>query len=241
MIANLSRALIAASAAAALLLAACSPTPGAAGDAAPAAVSPSTTGAYLGDVTMGKLDAPVKIVEYASTTCPHCRDFWKQEFARLKAAYIDTGKANYTLKDFPTPPVAVAVAGVAIARCAGKDKYYDVIDDLFTNQFDIMTASQNGDAVPELMKVALRHGLDANKAMACINDKSVTEFVAATVKASPNVHSTPTILINGKAVALHTFEGVGKAIDEALGAPAAATTAAAPAAASATTSTDAKP
>ena len=53
----------------------------------------------LQDVILGDPNAPVKIVEYGSLACPHCRDFWMQQMPKLKPAYIDTGKANYTFRD----------------------------------------------------------------------------------------------------------------------------------------------
>ncbi|MCX7286398.1 MAG: thioredoxin domain-containing protein, partial [Rhodobacterales bacterium] len=43
-------------------------TPALAQEAAPVAEGP-------GDFSLGSPDAPVKIVEYASYTCPHCADF----------------------------------------------------------------------------------------------------------------------------------------------------------------------
>jgi protein-disulfide isomerase len=78
---------------------------------------------FVEDVVMGDPNAKVEIVEYASLTCSHCRDFWMQGFQPLKAQYIDTGKVKYILRDFPTQPVELATAGVAIARCKGEDKY----------------------------------------------------------------------------------------------------------------------
>ncbi|MDP3738429.1 MAG: thioredoxin domain-containing protein, partial [Hyphomonadaceae bacterium] len=65
-------------AAAALLFAACGDQTQTAADGfKPVPVTP-----VLGDVPMGQASAPVTIEEYASYTCSHCRDFWKQEFPR---------------------------------------------------------------------------------------------------------------------------------------------------------------
>ena len=41
---------------------------------------------WLGHTVLGKTDAPVEIVEYASTTCSHCQAFHQQEFPKLKSA-----------------------------------------------------------------------------------------------------------------------------------------------------------
>jgi len=39
----------------------------------------------LPDMVLGKADAPITIVEYASMTCPHCANFDKTTFPGLKA------------------------------------------------------------------------------------------------------------------------------------------------------------
>src|SRR5262245_41461876 len=45
-----------------------------------------------GGFRMGNPDAAIKLVEYASLTCPHCRDFTKAAAEPLKANYVRTGK-----------------------------------------------------------------------------------------------------------------------------------------------------
>jgi protein-disulfide isomerase len=55
----------------------------------------------LPERTLGKADAPVTVVEYASLTCPHCRAFHAQSFDQIKKQYIDTGKVRWILREFP--------------------------------------------------------------------------------------------------------------------------------------------
>src|SRR6187402_3053239 len=62
----------------------------------------------LPDKQLGKDDAKVTIVEYASMTCPHCAHFNDTTFPELKTKYIDTGKARYILREFPFDPSAEA-------------------------------------------------------------------------------------------------------------------------------------
>src|SRR5262249_50923061 len=71
------------------------------------------------DMTIGSASAPAKLIEYASVTCPHCREFHATVWDQLKTNYIDTGKVQFTFREFPTPPPQVAVAGFQIARCGG--------------------------------------------------------------------------------------------------------------------------
>ena len=132
---NLSRRLlmVAAAAGAALTLASCNKAGGGAAASADA-------------MTMGDPKAPVHMEEYASTTCSHCGRFALDVFPAFKAKYIDTGKVKYTFHEFLTPPEAIAAAGFLTARCAGKDKYFSVIDALFHSQEEMYrTGDARGD------------------------------------------------------------------------------------------------
>src|SRR5207302_2037359 len=86
----------------------------------------------LGDNALGSSDAPVTIVEYASMTCPHCAHFHETTFPEMKKKYIDTGKVRFIFREFPLD--ALAAAGSMLARCSGKDKYFPMIETLFSQQ-----------------------------------------------------------------------------------------------------------
>ena len=186
---NFSRRLlmVAAVAGAALTLASCNQG-GGAGGASPDAM------------TMGKADAPVHMEEYASTTCSHCGRFAVDVFPAFKAKYIDTGKVKYTFHEFLTPPEAIAAAGFLTARCAGKDKYFSVIDALFHSQEEMF---RTGDARGTLLKVAQSAGMTEAQFNTCVSDeKAATALNARVEKAikSANISSTPTFIFNGKKV-----------------------------------------
>src|SRR3977135_4590333 len=85
----------------------------------------------LPDLALGKEDAPVTIIEYASMTCPHCAAFHKAVYPTLKTKYIDTGKVRFIFREFPLDEVAVAAS--MLARCAGGDKAMALIDVLFNS------------------------------------------------------------------------------------------------------------
>ena len=74
----------------------------------------------LPDLVLGKADAPVTIIEYASMTCPHCANFHKTTYPALKTKYIDTGKVRFIFREFPLDDLAVAAS--MLARCAGGEK-----------------------------------------------------------------------------------------------------------------------
>jgi protein-disulfide isomerase len=70
----------------------------------------------LGDMSMGKADAPITMIEYASATCSHCADFKVKTFPQVKEKYIDTGKVRFIFREFPFDPVAAGA--FMLARCA---------------------------------------------------------------------------------------------------------------------------
>ncbi len=75
----------------------------------------------LPEMAFGSPAAPVTIVQYASLTCPHCRNFHMTVFPDLKRTYIDTGKVRYILREFPIGKTS-GMATIAL-RCAPLDKY----------------------------------------------------------------------------------------------------------------------
>ncbi len=89
----------------------------------------------LPDMSLGSQDAPNVIVEYASMTCPHCAQFDKVVFPELKTKYIDTGKARLIFREFPLDGLAARAS--MLARCAGPDRYFAMIDVMFQTQAEL--------------------------------------------------------------------------------------------------------
>ena len=152
------------------------------------------------DMTLGDPNAKVKMVEYASLTCSHCGKFNNEVFPEFKKKYIDTGKVHYTFKEFLTPPNEVAAAGFLTARCAGKDKYFNVTDAIFHAQQEMFTT---GDMRGVLLRIAQSAGLTEEQFNACITDeaalKALNERVEKAIKVD-KINATPTFVINGKKV-----------------------------------------
>ena len=89
------------------------------------------------DMSMGNPNAKVLVAEYASVACPHCAAFNNDVFPAFKAKYIDTGRVHYVLHEMLVggqAEVTMAAAGFLVARCAGKDKYFPVVDEIFRAQ-----------------------------------------------------------------------------------------------------------
>lgn len=86
----------------------------------------------LPEMALGRPDAPLTIVQYASMTCPHCRHFHAKTYPLLKKEFIDTGKVRYILREFPIGKQS-GQATIAL-RCAPPDKYFALYGKLMEQQ-----------------------------------------------------------------------------------------------------------
>jgi protein-disulfide isomerase len=154
------------------------------------------------DMSLGKADAPIQVVEYASPTCSHCARFNQDVFPAFKAKYIDTGKVRYTLKEFLTPPQEVAAASWLVARCAGPQKYFTVVDAVFRSQQQMFSGAAPPRAT--LLQIAQGVGMTEQQFDACVADEASLKALNKRVEDSmkgEKVTGTPTFIVNGKQVA----------------------------------------
>ncbi len=86
----------------------------------------------LPEMSWGRADAPVVIIQYASLTCQHCNNFHEKTFPELKRTYIDTGKVRYVLREFPIGKTS-GMATIAL-RCAAPDKYLELYGKFMSQQ-----------------------------------------------------------------------------------------------------------
>ena len=151
----------------------------------------------LGDHSLGSANAPVTIIEYASLTCPHCAHFHETTYPELKRKYIDTGKVRFIFREFPLDPLAAA--GSMLARCAGKDKYFPLIETLFSQQKDWVVQKP----LQPMLGIAKQAGFTQQSFDECLaNQEMLTGIEETRTRASTKlgVTSTPTFFINGKII-----------------------------------------
>jgi len=149
----------------------------------------------LGDQVLGAADAPVTIIEYASMTCPHCSHFHKTVYPDLKKKYIDTGKVRFIFREFPLDPLAAAAS--MLARCAGKDKYFPLVEAFFDSQSDWVVQKP----LQPMFAIAKQAGFTQQTFDECLANQQMLNGIeeSRTRAASKlNVNSTPTFFINGK-------------------------------------------
>jgi protein-disulfide isomerase len=161
----------------------------------------------LPDKVLGDANAPVTVVEYASLSCSHCREFHDTTFPEVKKRYIDTGKVRFIYRDFPLDQFATA--GAMLARCS-EDNYFAVIDAFFSQQEQLLSAQ---DPLEWLKGFGKQVGFTEETLEACLSNQELMDnILAVRQRASEKfgVNSTPTFFFNGKikrgALTIEEFE-----------------------------------
>jgi protein-disulfide isomerase len=158
---------------------------------------PTTGQVSTEDMSQGPANAKVTIVEYASLGCPHCASWTNEVYPQFKAKYIDTGRVHYVLREALTGASNISAAGFLMARCAGKDKYFQVVEAAFKAMPDPETVTQPRDT---LLNIAKSAGLSEQQFNACVTDDKALTAMQTRVDANmehDHVSATPTFIING--------------------------------------------
>lgn len=169
----------------------------------------------LPDIALGREDAPVTVVEYASLTCPHCATFHTGTYPALKQKYVDSGKVRFIFREFPLDNYATA--GFMMARCAEPSKYHPIIDAFFAQQRAFLDAS---DPFAWLQDFGKQVGFTQESLDACLSNQQLLDSVMAVRQRASEkfgVSSTPSFFINGKIYrGAMSIEDLSKDIDPLL-------------------------
>lgn len=174
--------------------------------------------------TLGKPDAPVKVTEWFSLTCPHCARFARDTFPLVKSKLIDTGKLFYTFGDYPLDQVALMAAQVA--RSLPPDRYVPFVDALFASQ-DRWAFARDVNTTDELAKMAALAGLSREQFSAAIKDTALRDAILTEQDRATKTYqidSTPTFIFNGpnahdrKQSGELSYDEFAKIVSEAAGA-----------------------
>jgi len=167
----------------------------------------------LGDRVLGKATAPVTVIEYVSLTCPHCANFQKTLFPRVKKEFIDTGKVRYIVREFPIGHMSGAAA--IVNRCAPEDKYFFLLNQFLTRQPEWVSQEVRPDA---LYSVAKSSGMTRETFDKCLSNQTIIDGLTEVKQRGRQfgVIGTPTFFINGrKAQGEVTFDEIKSMIEQA--------------------------
>lgn len=150
------------------------------------------------DYVLGKADAPVTVLEFASFTCPHCAAFTNDVLPQLEKSYIDTGKVKVVFRQFPLNGLDLR-AGM-MARCAPRDQYFNITKVLFKQQQSWALSDPNA-ALSALAQIAGMAGLPKDKFDACLADNTIADGIVNGMQAAQTeyqVNATPTFVVEGE-------------------------------------------
>lgn len=178
------------------------------------------------DMVLGEANAPLTLIEYASSTCPHCAHFHETVWETLKTNYIDTGKVRFVYREYPTAPAPVAVAAFQVARCGGasNEQYFTRLGEIYRQQHAMFATGTMEGVRAKLVEIGAAAGLTQDQVMQCITDEAGAERIRRVVEAGDRdfqITGTPTFILNGSKVedpAIQTPEGLSRILDAALAA-----------------------
>lgn len=122
------------------------------------------------EFVLGRADAPVTVIKYASLTCPYCRQFHEKEFPQLKRQLIDTGKIRFIIREFP---IGRSSGNATIAlRCAPMDKYLTLYGKFLSQQKNWVSQEVKLDRI---FAVAQQVGMKQSQFDACLKNQGMID------------------------------------------------------------------
>jgi len=173
-----------------------------------------------GGFAMGNPNAKVKLLEFGSMTCPHCREFDEKGAQPLINQYVKTGHVQWEFRNYVRD--AFDLTASLIARCNGAKSFFPVTRALYKDQDnwvgkiqqtpeDKLQALQSLPPNQQFLQMAkiagfqewaAMRGIPQTKSAQCLTDENaVNGLVQMTSNAStefPDLPGTPTFVINGK-------------------------------------------
>ncbi|MFL6746872.1 MAG: thioredoxin domain-containing protein [Sphingomicrobium sp.] len=175
-----------------------------------------------GGFMMGNPKAKVKLVEYGSLTCPHCREFDEKGVPALIDNYVKGGQVSWEFRNYVRDPFDLTAT--LIARCNGTKGFFPLMRAIYKDQPTWVAKIQS---VPQAQLEALQNlppkqefvqaagfagltewaaarGVPQAKSAQCLgNEGTINQLVQMTSDATtqyPDFQGTPTFVINGKMV-----------------------------------------
>jgi protein-disulfide isomerase len=156
----------------------------------------------LAERSMGDVDAPVTVIEYASMTCPHCARFHNDILPVVKQRLIDTGKLRLIFRDYPLDTHALKAA--MMARCLDRARYFQLVEVIFKQQTSWIKGT---DPLVGLKQLGALAGMEPAYVDTCVANPQLQQFVLAGMQEGQQkykIKATPTFIFNNGA---EQFEG----------------------------------
>lgn len=185
---------------------------------------------------MGNPNAPLKLIEYASLTCPHCAEFSQKSGAKLRDKYVASGVLSYELRNQVHDGLDLTMA--MLVRCGTPENYPALSEQVWANLPTIVQGIQANSAK---LDAAMKQADQKSRYKAIADTAGLTDFFAArgisrdqaaTCLAKPGfaegiadrsskqseelgVEGTPTFFLNGRKLTEQTWEALEPALQAA--------------------------
>ena len=166
------------------------------------------------DRSIGRADAPVTVVEYASFSCNHCANWHRFVYPAFKTRFIDTGQVRLVFRNLPTQPQDVSLPGAALARCAAPERFFDVASALMLGQDAVLHGGTREAWYAPAVAVS-------GRTRAQLDDCAVTPATLAAINRdvesaqAAGATTTPAFFVNGRRVTDRSLGGLEVAIQAA--------------------------
>jgi protein-disulfide isomerase len=166
----------------------------------------------------GNPEAPIRLVEYGSLTCPACATFSVSGSQQLRDDYINSGRVSYELRSVPLHGTIDLVL-TRLLECAPKEAAHPLAEQIWANNTPVLeTAQANGAALEQAMSLPpnqrfvafadasglldffAARGVSRDQASACLADPAAMQSLADRLVAQNDkdqVTGTPTFFLNG--------------------------------------------
>ena len=167
-------------------------------------------------IVIGSDKAEIKIQVFSSLTCPHCANFHTDVLPKIKKNYIESGKVQIILIDFPLDQAAFNAS--KLVNCTEHKKQIKFLDILYENQNIWIKGSDIKEINNNLKKIVKNLGINSDQFTKCLNDEEIGDKILngrIDGHSKYNINSTPTIIINEKKFeGSINFENIKKKIEK---------------------------
>ncbi len=190
-----------------------------------------------GGFVMGNPEAPVKLVEFGSLTCSHCREFDEAAMTPLVDTYVKSGQVSFEFRNFVRDGLDLTAS--VIARCGGPSSFFGLTRQIYAEQPKIFEQMQKADpaqlqaldTLPPAQKLprfaelaglkqfAAQRGIPAAKADQCLSNQAEVDKLVqmqSDTAAAYQFPGTPSFLINGDLVEIENGTPVWTQIEAKL-------------------------
>ena len=183
--------------------------------AAPATAVEPVAPVTAADRTIGRADAPVTVIEYASFACPSCADWHRFVWPLFKQRLVDTGQVRFVFRNLPTQPEQMSLPAAALARCAAPEQFFEVASILMAGQAAV---HRGGDRADWYAPAIAASGRTKAQIEACATTPEVRAAINRDIDGAhaAGVHHTPSFFVDGRLVNDRSLGGLEVAVRAAL-------------------------